>query len=307
MTNTHPFRCILITPARNEEALIEGTIRSVLAQTVRPVKWVIVNGGSTDGTGRVVARHAAAHDWISVIDLPVRQQRSFAAKVQCFNAGYESVKGIEHDIIGNLDADVSFEPDYLEFLLSRFAGDPELGVAGTTFEEEGYSTAADSFEGEMHVPGGCQLFRRECFEQIGGYIPNQAGGIDWIAVTTARMRGWKTRAFRERSFFHHRSLGTADRGVLRSKFSYGEKDYYLGGHPLWELFRVGYRLTRRPYVFAGLALGAGYLWAALNRVQRAVTPELMRFHRAEQMKKLKAIWRSLLTFRTLDNFRVLPS
>ena len=137
------------------------------------------------------------------------------------------------------------------FCSSKFSADPTLGVAGTVFREEGYSSETDSFEGHKHVSGQCQLFRRQCWEEIGGYIPHRAGGIDWMAVTTARMMGWKTESFRGKSFFHHRHLGTAERGVLASSFSYGEKDYYLGGHPVWELFRVAYRATKRPYIIDG--------------------------------------------------------
>jgi glycosyltransferase involved in cell wall biosynthesis len=307
MTDLHPLRCVLVTPARNEEPFIEKTIQSVVNQTVLPAKWVIVNDGSTDGTARIAGRYAALHDWIQVVDMPEHRDRSFAAKVHCFNAGYAKVKGVDHEVMGNLDADVSFENDYLEFLLRRFAEDPRLGVAGTIFKEDGYSSDADSFEGQHHVAGGCQLFRHRCFEEIGGYIPNKAGGIDWIAVTTARMRGWRTRSFREKWFFHHRSLGTAERGALASSLSYGEKDYYLGGHPLWELFRVAYRMLKRPYLFGGLAVGLGYVWAGLRRIDRPVSDELMRFHRREQMRKLRAILKSVLTLKRIDGFQAMPS
>jgi len=206
-------------------------------------------------------------------------------------------------VLGNLDADLSFDPDYLAFLTEKFLDDPKLGVAGTPFTENGgYDSARDSFEGENHVAGGCQLFRRRCFEEIGGYVPNGIGGIDWIAVTTARMKGWKTRSFSEKRFHHYRSLGTAGRSELAAKFSYGEKDYYLGGSPLWQLFRVAYRMTKRPVLIDGLALLSGYCWAAMRRVERSVTPELMRFHRREQMKKLRAILRAIFTFKKVDNF-----
>ena len=145
-------------------------------------------------------------------------------------------RGLDFEVIGNLDGDLSFEPDYLEFLMRKFLDDPRLGVAGTPFIENGYDSARDSFEGENHVAGGCQLFRRRCFEEIGGYIANHAGGVDWIAVTTARMKGWKTRSFPEKRFHHYRALGTAERGTMAALFSYGEKDYYLGNSPIWELF-----------------------------------------------------------------------
>ena len=176
-------------------------------------------------------------------------------------------------------------------------------MAGTPFTEVGgYDSTRDSFEGENYVAGPCQLFRYRCFQDIGGYVPNPAGGVDWIAVMTARMKGWTVRAFPERRFHHHRSMGTAERGAVSALFSYGEKDYYLGGSPVWQAFRVAYRLRKRPYVVAGLALGAGYAWAALRRVRRPVSPELMAFHRREQMRKLRAILGRLIRLRKVDNF-----
>jgi biofilm PGA synthesis N-glycosyltransferase PgaC len=299
---------VLVTPARNEEALIEKTIQSVIAQTVLPTKWAIVNDGSTDNTASIVSRYAANHPWIELVNLPTHRDRSFAGKVHAFNAGLERVKNLDYEVIGNLDSDLSFDADYCEFLLTKFEEDSTLGVAGTIFREHGgYSSASDSFEGQNHVAGGCQLFRRRCFEEIGGYVPNRAGGIDWIAVTTARMMGWKTQSFREKSFFHYRSLGTAERSLLASTFSYGEKDYYLGGHPLWEIFRVAYRATKKPYLLAGVALYAGYLSAFLRQMKRPVSDRLMEFHRREQMLKLKAIFRSLFKLKRIDSFEVKPN
>lgn len=298
---------VLVTPARNEEALIEKTIQSVIAQTVLPLKWVIVNDGSTDSTAEIVSGYTAKYDWMEMVTLPAHRDRSFAGKVHAFNAGFEKMNNLDYEVVGNLDSDVSFDPDYCEFLLSKFAEDETLGVAGTIFLENGYSSGSDSFEGQNHVAGGCQLFRKECFKEIGGYVPNKAGGIDWIAVTTARMMGWKTRSFREKSFFHYRALGTAERSLLASTFSYGEKDYYLGNHPLWEIFRVAYRSTKKPYVLAGIALYSGYLSAFLRRMKRPVSGDLMRFHRHEEMLKLKVIFRSLFKLKRIDSFEVKPS
>jgi glycosyltransferase involved in cell wall biosynthesis len=297
------MRYVLITPAHNEEAFIEKTLASMVAQTVLPERWVIVDDGSTDRTAEIVGKYVSSHAWMELIQRHQRRDRNFAGKVHAFNSGLERVKPLEFDLIGNLDGDLSFDPDYLEFLIRKFSDDPQLGVAGTPFTENGgYDSARDSFEGEKHVAGGCQLFRRKCFEEIGGYIPNPAGGIDWIAVTTARMKGWKTLSFPEKRFHHYRSLGTAGRRRWAASFSYGEKDYYLGGSPLWQVFRVVYRFTKRP--LDGAALLGGYCWAAARRIRRPISRELMRFHRREQMKKLTAIFGSLLRFKKIDNFRV---
>jgi hypothetical protein len=119
------------------------------------------------------------------------------------------------------------------------------------------------------------------------------------------MKGWKTRSFLEKRFHHYRMLGTAGRSGVAASFYYGEKDYLLGGSPLWQLFRVAYRMTRQPLLIEGLALLSGYCWAAIRRVKGPVTSELMRFHRREQMKKLKAILRTLLKFKKVDSFHLI--
>jgi glycosyltransferase involved in cell wall biosynthesis len=296
---------VLITPAHNEEALIATVIDSVVSQTVLPLKWIIVDDGSTDSTAVIVRQYLPTYQWIELAQIPHRQDRTFSAKVRAFNTGYERVKDLPYDVIGNLDADISFESNYIEFLLAMFAADSKLGVAGTIFKEDGYSSERDSLEGQNHVAGGCQLFRKKCFDQIGGFKANKAGGVDWMAVTTARMMGWKTRAFREMSFFHHRHLGTAELSTVLALFNHGEKDYYLGGHPVWEIFRIAYKMTKTPYVIGGLSLGLGYAWAMLRRIDRPVSKELMAFHRKEQMRKLKNILKTLLTFKPVDNFTVL--
>jgi poly-beta-1,6-N-acetyl-D-glucosamine synthase len=296
---------VLITPARNEEEFIRKTLDSVVQQTFLPLKWIIVNDGSTDNMASIVEEYTGRYDWIEMVSLPARKERHFAAKVHAFNAGQERVKNLDYEVIGNLDSDVSLQKDHFEFLLSKFRDDPRLGVAGTVFKEEGYNSETDSLEGQFYVSGQCQLFRRQCFNEIDGYFANKAGGIDWIAVMTARMKGWKTRSFNERSFFHHRHLGTAERGILGASYSYGKKDYMLGAHPVWELFRILYRMKKRPYVLDGIALGLGYGSAAMRGLPRPVSKELMAFHRREQMRKLRVILKSLLTFKPINKFTLL--
>jgi glycosyltransferase involved in cell wall biosynthesis len=298
------MKYVLITPARNEEALIGKVLESMTAQTLVPAKWVIVDDGSTDRTAEIVQGYASRFPWIELLRRPKQAERNFAGKVRAFNAGFERVQGMDFEVLGNLDADTSFDREYLAFLIGKFVEDPRLGVAGTPFVEEGYDSAKDSFEGENHVAGGCQMFRRQCFQDVGGYIPNPAGGIDWIAVTTARMKGWRTRSFPEKRFHHYRTLGTAERGHLAALFSYGEKDYYLGNSPIWEGFRVVYRMAKKPLVLGGLALFFGYASAAVRRIKRPVSRELMRFHRKEQIAKLKHILRTKLSLRRVDNFNV---
>lgn len=298
---------VLITPAHNEEAGIGRTIESMLGQTHRPLRWVIVDDGSTDRTPEIVASYAAQYPWIELLRRSPRQERTFAQKVHAFNEGLKRLEALRFDVIGNIDADISFGPGFFAFLISKISEDPSLGVVGASYTQDGWDSMYDSFEGAESVHGACQLFRYACFRDVGGYVPHAAGGIDWIAVITARMKGWKTQSFPDQRYHHHRILGTAQRSEVGAMFDYGKKDYYLGGSPVWEICRVLYRTTKKPVLFGGLALMCGYAAAALSRMERPVTPELMRFHRREQMAKLRVILSSLIRLKRIDKFRLRPT
>jgi poly-beta-1,6-N-acetyl-D-glucosamine synthase len=253
---------------------------------------VIVSDGSTDRTDEIVKGFLRDHPWIDFVRMPEHRDRQFAAKVQCFNAGYEQVKDLDFGIVGNLDADITFEPEYLEFLISKFESDKQLGVAGTPFVEEGrhYDYRFTNIE---HVSGACQLFRRRCFEQIGGYLPIKGGGIDWVAVTTARMKGWKTRTFIERVCLHHRKMGTGNASAIMTWYKQGLKDYNFGNHPLWEIFRFFYQITKRPYFIGGALLLCGFACANLKGSKRPISKELIEFVHKEQMVRLKSMFKKI--------------
>ena len=281
---------VLITPARNEARSIELTIRSVIAQTVLPLRWVIVSDGSTDGTDDIVRKYVSGHPWMRLIRMPERTERHFAGKVYAFNAGHAAVEDLSYGVVCSLDGDISFDKDYFEFLLAKLATDSSLGLVGTPFKEEAAEIYDYRFVNIEHVSGACQVFRRECFDAIGGYLAVKGGAIDNIAVITARMKGWKTRTFTDKICLHHREMGTAERSAWKARFKFGAKDYAIGNHPLWELLRAGYQMTRKPFIVGGAALGAGYLWASLRRAERPVSGELMKFHRQEQMRRLKRLF-----------------
>jgi biofilm PGA synthesis N-glycosyltransferase PgaC len=277
---------VLITPARNEAEFIELTLKSVVAQTVQPLKWIIVSDGSTDGTDEIVSKYATEYRWIELLRMPERRERHFAGKVLAFNAGQARVRDLPYEVIGSLDGDISFEPDYFSFLLGKLAEDSGLGLVGTPFREESSHTYDYRFASIEHVSGACQVWRRQCLEEIGGYVPVKGGLIDHIAVLTARMKGWKTRTFTDKVCNHHRAMGTAQQSLLVSRFKNGAKDYAIGNHPIWELFRTTYQMTKRPFVVGGLMVGFGYFWSLIRRVERPVSRELMAFQRRQQMRRL---------------------
>ena len=277
---------VLITPARNEAQYIEMTLRSMVAQTCKPLRWVIVSDGSTDETDEIVARYAAEHPWIELVGLPQRKERHFAGKVLAFNAGLERVVAVPYEVVVSLDADISFDSDYFAFLMGKLTADPELGLVGTPFREKSGESYDYRFVSIDHVSGACQVFRRSCFEAIGGYVPIRGGSIDHVAVISARMKGWKTRTFTEKHCIHHRQIGTASHHPMAARFRVGLKDYAIGNHPVWELCRVARQMVMPPRCIGGIALGAGYIWGFLRRIKRPVSPELIEFHRGEQMQRL---------------------
>ena len=283
----HLPRYVLATAARNEEEFIELTLKAVVAQTVRPVKWIIVSDGSTDRTDEIVTRYAEVHDWISLLRLSQQGARDFSGKVSCIDAAIEQFSSLDYDVVACLDADITFDSEHFEFLLGKLAGDSKLGIVGTPFRETG-KTYDFRFSSVEHVSGACQVFRRECYEAIGGYTKSKGGGIDVIAVMSARMRGWNTRTFPERSCEHHRPMGTGDTSsTIKAEYRLGQRQYRLGFHPLWQVCRSFYQMTRKPYVIKGGALLCGYLQAMFAGTKRVVSPELAAFQQRDQMKRLK--------------------
>ncbi len=277
---------VIVTPARNEAEFIERTLRCVVAQSCLPAKWVIVDDGSTDQTAEIVRRYADQFDWIHLISRGQRSGRDFAGKVHAFNAGMEIASKAKPQVIVNLDADVEIVADHFEYLLSRSLEAETLGVWGPAFRE-GDMQYDYRFSNIENVWGGCQMFRSECFQSIGGYRPMKGGGIDHLAVVMARMHGWKTRTFPERVCNHLRVMGTAQRGKVQARFKMGMKDHSLGNHPLWEVSRVAYQMTKAPLLVGGAALGAGYLWSALSRGKSQLDPSVRKFIHKEQMSRLK--------------------
>ena len=281
------IRYVVITPARNEAQFIELTLKSVAAQTAIPLKWVIVSDGSTDGTDDIVNRYVKVYPWIQLLRMPERKERNFAGKVRAFNAGYACVRDLPYEVIASLDADISFDEDYFSHLLGKLAEDFRLGMVGTPFVDDESTKYDYRYVSIEHVSGACQVFRRECFESIGGYTPVKGGGIDYLAVVTARMKGWRTRTFTDKICHHHRVMGTAEHSLLRARFKNGIKDYAFGNHPLWQCFRMIYQMTRKPIIFGGSALMAGYIWGIVSGVNRPISAEGVAFVRREQMERLK--------------------
>ncbi len=259
---------VVVTPARDEERTIEFTMRSMLAQTIPPLRWVIVDDGSTDATRELVDRELAAAPWI---ELAVRGDRGHRALgggvIDAFNDGFAKVRDLPFEFVVKLDADLSFEPDYFENLLRHFAADSKLGMAsGKTFLVEGGVRKIEWCPDE-HVRGPAKMYRRACFEAIGGLEARR--GWDMIDETRAQMLGWTTRSFLSERLIHHRPIDGRQANALRSRFEMGELYHFLGYHGLYMLVRsLRSAVQDFPRGTGGIALLLGYLRAALRRAPR---------------------------------------
>ena len=282
----------LATAAYNEEKFIEKTILSVIHQTVPPKKWVIVSDGSTDRTDEIVRQYAEKYAFIELYRITEDHPRNLTAQVNAINAGFARLRGTDCEFIGNLDSDVSFEPMYFERLLEKFSQSPKLGLSGGYIhEEQGGEFQNRKSNALTAVAHAVQLFRRECLDALGGgYKPFTWAGADWYAEVNLRMYGWDVQSQPELRVFHHRPTGQGF-GLLRYWYRGGVMDFYLGTHPLFEIFRVVRRFRDKPYFVGALIRLIAFGWAYCTGIERQVSPEFMKFLRAEQMDRLRRLCR----------------
>ena len=278
---------VVITPVRNEAERFHRTIASMVAQTRRPLRWIIVDDGSTDETGAIADRAAREHEWIRVLHRPDRGHRLPGAGVmEAFHEGCACVADLSWDYLVKLDGDLAFEPDYFERCLRHFEGDPKLGIGGGLIcrRVNGRLVAEASEDPAFHVRGATKIYRRACWEQIGGLI--RLPGWDTVDELKANMLGWRTRTFPELRVEQLKETGMAD-GRWRNWVKNGLANYVACYHPLFMLAKCIRRSLRRPWLIPGLALGWGYLSGYLKRLPRVDDPSFKRYVRREQWKHLR--------------------
>jgi glycosyltransferase involved in cell wall biosynthesis len=275
-------RYLVITPAKDEERFLPGLIRSLTAQRVLPSRWIIADDNSSDGTPEIIDAAAAKYPWIEARHMSRKGPRKRGgASVAVSNL--QSSEWHEQDFILCLDADLSFGPRFVESLLVEFERDPQLGIAGgTLLERHGRELRAQRLP-RFHVRGATKMYSRACFEAIGGITPCPAW--DTIDEVRAMMLGFRTRNFTHIQAIHHRPLGGAD-GSWRVIMAAGEAAYDVGYAPLFMLARAVYRAWTSPRLLGGLLLMWGYLRPYIRREPRTAEPELVRFVRREQHRRL---------------------
>jgi poly-beta-1,6-N-acetyl-D-glucosamine synthase len=285
-------RYVVITPVRDEEEYLERTIQSVTGQTVRPAEWIIVNDGSSDRTGEIIDKYAGKYDWIRALHRTNRGfRKSGGGVVEAFKEGFGTLSCRDWEFIVKLDGDLTFEPDYFKNLFKRFRDEPKLGIAGGTLYSPINGKVKVESGPRFHVRGATKVYRRGCWEQIGGLWP--ASGWDTVDEVKANMLGWKTMTVPDVFAIHHRETGGAD-GIWSDSVKRGLICYSVGYHPLFTLARLLYHATNQPYAVRSIGMAYGFLRACLTSVPRIKEAPFIRFIRKEQMKRLmglETMWR----------------
>ena len=286
------LRYVVITPVRDEKKHIESTIESMRGQTVLPTEWVVVDDGSTDGTSEVLDRAASELPWIHVIHRANRGFRKNGGGVmEAFRDGYASLHCSDWDFVIKLDADLTFSPDYFQRCFEHFENEPSLGIGGGEIHHEIDGKLKLEENPRFHVRGATKIYRRACWEAIGGLWPTS--GWDTIDEVKANMLGWKTYSFSDLHLHHHRMTGMEE-GLMRDRIKHGMVCYISGYHPLFVLASCARRIPQKPYVMGSAAIFYGYLKAHFTRPPRLKDRSYVAYIRSQQLRRLcgmETIWR----------------
>jgi glycosyltransferase involved in cell wall biosynthesis len=290
--NHRPARYIVVTPVRDEETYLPRVIQSMASQTVPPAEWILVNDGSKDRTGEIIAAAAAQYPWIRAVQRQDRGYRKWGAGIiEAFYAGFEESQCPDWEFMCKLDGDLSFELDYFESAIARFRALPELGIGGGMLYHYASGRKVIETHPMFHVRGGVKIYRRACWDCIGGLWVGP--GSDTVDEVKANMLGWKTTSFPELQLEHHRPTG-ASWGRWGGLVKDGKIDYVYGSHPLFLAAKAIARLSRRPYVMGSIALVYGYLRAWMSKTPRVDDSRVIAYLRQQQLARLAgrpSIWK----------------
>lgn len=279
---------VLLTAAKNEAKHLGQGIESVLGQTRLPLRWIIVDDGSTDTTPAIVSAYAARHPFITLHSNYNPGKRSFGAQYRAINTAYTLVRDMSFDFIAMQDADIVLpEADYFERVLSALEIDAKLGITGGYIHEvSGTRWLPRNSNSPDSVAGAVQVFRRLCYEQLGGYHPLLYGGEDWLAQIEAKRAGWKIASLTDLAVHHHRPTSSSG-GRLRGLFRLGLRDASFGSTPMFELLKCARRLAEPPLILSGVVRAAGYLWYRLGRHKPLLTDDQVAYLRTEQTRRVQ--------------------
>ena len=283
---------VVVTPVRDEEQYLPNVIESMVKQTVRPAEWVIVDDGSKDRTAEIIDAACREHPWIRACHRDDRGFRKWGGGIiEAFYAGFHALGCVDWALLCKLDGDLSFDPTYFERAVAKFDENPKIGIGGGMLFHYAGGRRVIETHPKFHVRGGVKIYRRACWEAIGGLWIGP--GSDTVDEVKANMLGWTTTSFPDLLLLHHRPTG-ASWGRWGGLVKDGRIDYVYGSHPLFLAAKSIVRIPRRPYVLGSVALVCGYVSAFLRRMPRVDDAALIHYLRQQQIARLlgrETIWK----------------
>lgn len=274
---------VVATPMRDEMKVLPDLLATLDGQTVRPAVWVIVDDGSTDGSGAYLEEARRSRPWLHVVpppEAPTEYLGNHVAKVIRHGAA-EALRiadeaGIPIGYVGILGADMVLPPEHYEVLIRTMEGDPALGITSSVIQSPDASgkLKVEPLQREDLPRGGTQFFRRRCLDDIGG-IPGHMG-YDGASNAKAMSRGWKLRLLPNLVSWQARRTSTREGATAgyRRKARYA---WFLGHHPLLILARsVAY--TREPPHDAGWVFLRAWAEEAWKDAPRCPDEEVRRHY-----------------------------
>lgn len=276
---------VIISPVRNEEDFLAKTIHSVASQKILPQEWIMVNDGSSDRTEEIIKECLQRYSWIKLINL---EDRGFyypgTGVVHVFEKGYEQLHEKDWDFLVKLDCDLEFDKDYFESVFLEFENNPLLGIAsGCMYNLHNGRLIRETAQVD-HPFGASKVYRRDCWEDLGGLIP--VPGWDLADILKAQMLNWETRCFFDLEVTHFRPGGSRRKGVLRPKFIQGRFEYRHGYAFYFTFFKAGYNIFKKPVIIGSIAKICGYIYAFILREPYLFDAEMRRFLRKKHRKFL---------------------
>lgn len=266
---------IIITPAKNEESVIENTIKSVINQLHKPKEWVIVDDGSEDNTPQIISKYSKNYPWIKAITLTTKnEKREEGPKiVRTFYEGYKQLSTTEYLFLVKLDADILLPENYFLEIAKNFEANSNIGLCGGQIENKKNDKWIKEKAADYHLRGAIKAYRKECFNEIGGL--KQTLGWDGIDEMAALYKGWEivildlwVRQQRPTHTYYKKSS-------LYYKLGYA--NYKNGGSFILIFIRSLFRLFRRPYLICGLYYLTGYMVALLKQEDKNVDKDFAKF------------------------------
>lgn len=274
----------MISPVKDEQDYIGQTIESVLSQTIRPARWIIVDDGSSDDTPEIINRTSREHEWIEVLRVDRDEERlPGSGVIRAFNRGFELVRNDSYDFIVKMDCDIIFDSRYFEKLLEYFQNNMKLGIASGVYLEKAGDRWSPIVMPDYHAAGATKVIRKQCFDDIGGFVP--ARGWDTVDEIKAWAKGWDTRHFKDIQFFHLKKEGSGI-GQIRTNQMLGEVYHVTGGGLVFLVFKLLFNLFKFPYIIGSVMMLWGYLKSLLRGDNMLVTAEELQIYRRKLNSRL---------------------